>query len=180
MAMLSRFTTPRLAALSLRSKVALASAAPLISVVLLGVVSAMSLTSVRESSDQVERSHGVIADARQIAKLIVDLETSHRGYLITGSDEFLRTHGEASTRLGQELGGLRQLALGNWPQSERVNLLEGLLADWQAEVGEPGIAMRRRIGAAASSGGEARRRAMAEVGLLLEARKGLRYEDKPH
>lgn len=170
--MLSRFIASRLAASSLRSKVALASAAPLVLVVLLGIVSALSLTSVRESSDQVKHSYRVIARARQTAKLIVEVETGQRGYLLTGSDEFLQPYRKASESLGRTLAELQQTVRGDWVQVQRLLRLKGLMREWQTDVGEPEIALRRRLSAPADSDKGAPQRAMDEVGELLKARWG--------
>ena len=67
----SRLTERHRTRLSLRTKLAFASVVPLLLVVALGVVTAMSLRSVDQSGGRVKQTHAVIADARQIEKLVV-------------------------------------------------------------------------------------------------------------
>jgi len=171
-AMRSRLTIPRLAGLSLRTKVALASAAPLTLVVVLGLVSALSLSSVRESSEQVRSSHELIARGREVAKLIVDLQTAQRGYLITGYDEFLWPYCEANGDVAGRISELKQAVGEHAGQVERLEELEKMLDDWRADVGEPAIELRRSIADAVRAGGGAKREAMEEVGALLRTGAG--------
>ena len=59
-------------------------------VVTLAVVVLFNLADMRDQFSFVIRHDApVIANARHLSKLVVDMETGQRGFVITGKDEFL-------------------------------------------------------------------------------------------
>ncbi len=69
-------------------KIGLGSVGPLVLVVLLGSVTTLSIRSLSETRAWVEHTHEVIEGTLGIEKLILDLETGERGFLIAGKEEF--------------------------------------------------------------------------------------------
>ena len=49
----------------------------------------------RDFSFVIEHDAPVIANARHLSKLVVDMEAGQRGFVITGKDEFLKPYKEA-------------------------------------------------------------------------------------
>ena len=63
-------------------------AAPVILMVIVAYNSINNTSSMVEDSLWLAHTHEVIADANELIKLIVDMETGERGFLITGEVVF--------------------------------------------------------------------------------------------
>jgi len=70
--------------LSIKNKIVLGSCLSLVLVVILAFIANQSIKSLVETEKWVEHTHQVLEHASQIEKLIVDMETGERGYLIAG------------------------------------------------------------------------------------------------
>jgi signal transduction histidine kinase/CHASE3 domain sensor protein len=82
-------------------------------------------------------------EAEQLLRLMVDLETGKRGYLLTGDPTFLAPYEQAR----QELEGLlseAQDVAEDGMEDERVAAFGRLVHDWIANVSEPQIRARQR------------------------------------
>lgn len=97
-------------------------------------------------------------DAEQLLRLMVDLETGKRGYLLTGDRTFLAPYEQARS----ELEGLlteAQAVAENGMEDERVAAFGRMVHDWITDVSEPQIRARERhqvADPAASDEGKAR------------------------
>ncbi|MGB8510820.1 MAG: CHASE3 domain-containing protein [Pyrinomonadaceae bacterium] len=110
-------------------------------------------------SQWVEHTDEVIAQANLAEKLLVDIETGRRGYLLTGKPEFLEPYNEASTRVAPTFDRLRQLVSDNPVQTRRLDDIGAILPAW-LEYGHELIVLRDTGGdySARMAGGEGRRR----------------------
>ncbi len=82
-------------------------------------------------------------DAEQLLRLMVDLETGKRGYLLTGDRSFLEPYEKAR----RELEGLlseAQAVAENGMEDERVAAFGRLLHEWIENVSEPQIRARQK------------------------------------
>ncbi len=52
----------------------------------------INIGSLIETSKWVEHTHKVIVNSKRLEKLLVDMETGERGFLIAGKDEFLEPY----------------------------------------------------------------------------------------
>ena len=68
------------------------NAAVLIVLVLIGAVMFNTTRALQDSARLVAHTEEVIGDAEGIAKLVVDLETGQRGFLLTGDETFDLVH----------------------------------------------------------------------------------------
>lgn len=97
-------------------------------------------------------------DAEQLLRLMVDLETGKRGYLLTGDRTFLAPYEQARN----ELEGLlteAQVVAENGMEDERVAAFGRMVHDWITNVSEPQIRAREHhqvADPAASDEGKAR------------------------
>lgn len=78
--------------LNIKQKIMFGSTLALILVIVLSLVAYRSIGSLVETADWVKHTHQVISNASTIEKLIVDMETGQRGFLITGKQEFLEPY----------------------------------------------------------------------------------------
>jgi CHASE3 domain sensor protein len=65
-----------------------------------------AVTEERDSADQAIRSQEVIAAANRLERLVLDLETGQRGFLVTGKERFLQPWQGARDAYGRAADGL--------------------------------------------------------------------------
>ena len=82
-------------------------------------------------------------DAEQLLRLMVDLETGKRGYLLTGDRSFLAPYEQARRELEGLLTEAQDVA-ENGMEDERVAAFGRLLHDWIQNVSEPQILARQK------------------------------------
>ncbi|MFI8482170.1 response regulator [Pseudomonas sp. NPDC078700] len=80
----------------------------------------------------VEFTDQVITSASQSIKLTVDLETSLRGYLLTGEDSFLQPYEQARPLIKAELDNLKEMVKDNPDQTARLRRIQALHNDWDS------------------------------------------------
>jgi signal transduction histidine kinase/CHASE3 domain sensor protein len=82
-------------------------------------------------------------DAERLRRLMADLETGKRGYLLTGNPTFLEPYEKARTELASVLTEAKAVA-ENGMEDERVNAFERLVNEWIEKISEPQIAARKQ------------------------------------
>ena len=105
------------------------------------------LNLMQDTSEMVEHTHKVIADANRIIAAAVDMETGMRGFLLAGKEEFLEPYHQGDKNFHDTLAALQKTVNDNPPQ---VALLEEakntINENWEKKVVEPMLALRRQIG----------------------------------
>lgn len=118
---------------------------PIVVVSVYGFISFYSFSSLLETNKWVEHTHEVISSATEIEKLVVDLETGERGFLITGKDVFLEPYEAANEKLQNKIGQTKLLVSDNPSQVAVIEKVEKLLSRWLNDVAKREIAVRREI-----------------------------------
>jgi CheY-like chemotaxis protein/CHASE3 domain sensor protein len=91
----------------------------------------------------VERSQRVIGAANGASRLVADMESGMRGYLLSGDEGFLAPYLLAAPRIEAELQSLETLVAGDRMQGERVRRIANMQKQWQQYATEM-IARRRQ------------------------------------
>ena len=132
--------------LKTKPKILLGICSPLLLLVVLGAVAIYGINSIVATNQQVDHTHVVLGEAAAIVSSAVDMETGMRGYLLAGKDGFLSPYkgGETATYAG--IAALQETVNDNPAQVARLGEVEKVLRDWQKEVTEPTIKLRRDIG----------------------------------
>jgi CHASE3 domain sensor protein/CheY-like chemotaxis protein len=99
----------------------------------------------RQFAFVIEHDAPVIANARELQKLVVDMETGQRGFVITGKQEFLDPYENARTEFARLVKDEKALVSDNPPQVRRLERIEAAIEQWQIKAAKPEIAMRRKI-----------------------------------
>ena len=138
--------SPKFSNLKTKPKILMGILSPMILLFILGGVSISSVSSIVDTNKWVEHTNNVLGDAASIVGSAVDMETGMRGYLLAGEEGFLDpyTGGEKATYEG--IDALKQTVNDNPKQVERLEEVERILREWQEQVTEPTIALRREIG----------------------------------
>jgi len=134
----------------------------LLPLLLMAVLSALliwQVTRLLHVFEWVDHTDTVIAQANAAQKLLLDMETGKRGYLLSGDPEFLQPYEEAQGRVTPALNALTVLVRDNPAQEERLTTLKGLRAQWDADA-ERGIGRVRASGARAGERDDAGKRLM--------------------
>jgi len=103
----------------------------------------IGLSSLVSNTDWVEHTHSVITKSTEIEKLVVDIETGQRGFLVTGVDEFLEPYENGKVKLFQQLNDLKKTVSDNPAQVNKIERIEVLLKRWLVEIAEVNINSRR-------------------------------------
>ncbi len=131
--------------LKLKSKIIIGSSAPLLLVIILGILTTVSIRSLIQSNQWVDHTHKVIAEANSITASLVDCETGQRGFLVTGVEEFLEPYHSGKERLGTIISQLKQTVNDNPAQVKRLESIEADISTLLTKVMEPEISSRRVV-----------------------------------
>ena len=155
--------------LSLRMKVIIGGFTPLIFLVIVAVVALINVSAIVNSNKWVEHTYNVLSRAKGIVGSAVDMETGMRGYLLAGKEEFLDPYKGGEAKTYQSIKSLQETVDDNPKQVKRLGEVEKILKTWQADVTEPTIALRRKIGDA---------KTMNDMAKLVGEARGKKYFDK--
>ena len=155
--------------LSLRSKVLIGGLSPLVLLLIIGIVSITSIHSIVETNKWVVHTHEVIEQVTGVIGSAVDMETGMRGYLLAGKDSFLDPYKNGEKASYEQISILQDVVSDNPKQVKRLDEVNKVLKDWQNNVTEPAIALRRQIGDA---------KTMNDMAKLVGEERGKEYFDK--
>jgi diguanylate cyclase (GGDEF)-like protein len=146
----------------------------------LAVVAAMAVrgafSETTEASLRLEHSHEVIARAQRLAAAVAQAQSSMRGFVITGADDFLTPYAQADQEVAETRAKLLELLRDRPTQLARVRRAVDLYVDWQQHAAEPAILARRQqlmFGTGASPSGPTPEQ-------LVSSRQGKRRIDEFH
>ncbi|HEV7715668.1 MAG TPA: CHASE3 domain-containing protein, partial [Steroidobacteraceae bacterium] len=113
-----------------------------VAVVVIAFFSYQSLQNRSNTSERVSHTLEVILQLEAINSTLKDAETGQRGFLLTGSEDYLDPYTNAKAALPGILKVLRGLTPDNPRQQRRLDVLEQLAADKMEELAQT-IALRR-------------------------------------
>jgi PAS domain S-box-containing protein len=149
----------------LSRKPSLALGAALLLIVTAGAVSYQWIDSAIKSSRWADRSDKVVATADDLLLVIKRMDSSTRGFALTGNDFYLRTYPELRATLARDQAALRVLTIDDARQQQRLAEVERLCRERLA-FADRVIAVRRRDGLAAAAalyGSDAERRGSESI-----------------
>ena len=104
---------------------------PLLLVLVLGLILLSQLRHLLALLDSVEHTDAVIGQSHRVQLLLSNREASLRGFLITGSTEFLEPFTHSRDAVPRELRRLEALVPDNPPQGQRIVELRSLTSAWE-------------------------------------------------
>jgi signal transduction histidine kinase len=151
--------------LSLEARLVAASAVLALLVGGAFVILVLALSAHREATREAAESHDVTVEALTTQKLVVDVETGLRGYVITGNKEFLTPYNEARRELPRHLARLEQLAADEPAQRVRARNLAALIRQYIEEYAVPvlNFASRESLAAGRAASESEGKRRMNEI-----------------
>ncbi len=155
--------------LGTRDKVYLGVSAPLALLFIIGLIGVLTVNTITETSDRIEKVDTVLKQAADVSAAAVDMQTGMRGYLLAGQDEFLEPYNRGAATTFEKIDALAEQVADNPAQVKRLERAKQILQDWQTQVAEPAIALRRQIGDAET---------MNDMAKLVAQGTGKAYFDK--
>jgi CheY-like chemotaxis protein/signal transduction histidine kinase/CHASE3 domain sensor protein len=116
-----------------------------IMIALITGVNYQRITSLIETANWVSHTHVVISEAELIQKLMVDMETGQRGFLITGKEQFLEPFNSGKSNYLKTHSGLKQLVSDNPAQVIRLMEIDLLINRWLDVAAIPEMEIRRDV-----------------------------------
>ncbi len=132
--------------IGMRGKLITGIGVPVLMLTILGGISYTSLQSITSTYGQVDHTHKVINKANSIVAAAVDMETGMRGYLLAGKEDFLAPYAAGKKTFNEAITALQKTVNDNPPQVERLKQAEKTLIEWQTNVVNSNIELRRTIG----------------------------------
>jgi PAS domain S-box-containing protein len=109
-----------------------AVAPPLILLAAHAVLLSLLLLYWVRSGNWVQQSEQVIAKIYDLERLLVNMETGYRGYLLTQDETFLEPYNQAKARFGHAFKDVRALETDNPVQLRRLDEISTLFQSWSA------------------------------------------------
>ncbi|MGH3001102.1 MAG: ATP-binding protein [Gaiellaceae bacterium] len=147
--------------LSLVGRVSVLAAAVALAVGVMSVAALLAILSLRQTDAQEASSRDVTVAALRLENVSVDLDSSLRGYALSGSPRFLTLFQVARGRLPDAIGQLQRLVADDPAQRVRAQAAAGELRSYVSDYAEPVIEIARISRSDArgpAAGGEDKRR----------------------
>ncbi len=154
--------------LKTQTKILIGASSPLVLLVILAVIVIMNLTKIDNTNKMVDHTYNVLGKATAIIASAVDMETGMRGFLLAGKEEFLDPYKGGEKTFYAGLADLQKTVSDNPPQVARLQKVIDTIKDWQSNVTEPAISMRRQVGSTMT---------MDDIADLVGEARGKKYFD---
>ena len=105
-------------------------AIPVIMLMALAAILVSEILLLNVSLHWVDHSDQVIANARQLMRTIIEMDTALRGYHLTNDRTFLEPYDEARTKIPEQFDFIQQLTVDNPSQQQRLAQLHNLDLAW--------------------------------------------------
>lgn len=116
-----------------------------LALLIVGGISVRSLLDLGRQVDSVQHSYQIIEQAEHVLTNMLDVQSGQRGYIITGSEEFLDAYETSRIAAQQAVQQLRRVTAGNPVYLQDINELE-LQVERRLKLAEKLIAIRRTQG----------------------------------
>lgn len=134
--------------LQTRQKILLGFSVPLLLMIIIATVVYFSIGKMVDDAQWVQHTQQVIAGGQELNKLMIDMETGERGFLITGKEPFLEPFHAAQQIWDNKIANLKSLVSDNPAQVTRLEKIDQLEKNWLTHAASPEIEMRRKVGKA--------------------------------
>ncbi len=129
-----------------KPKILVGICSPLVLLLALGLVAIYNINTITKTAGWVDHTRVVLAESAAIVGSAVDMETGMRGYLLAGKEGFLDPYKAGQVATYEKIASLKQTVSDNPGQMARLDEVEKTLRQWQSDVTEPTIQLRRDIG----------------------------------
>jgi methyl-accepting chemotaxis protein len=90
-------------------------------------------------------TYKVINKAEELLASAIDMETSMRGFLLAGQEDFLEPYNRSSSIFFSKASALAKTISDNPAQVKLLGKIQATIRTWRKEIGDPMIALRRQV-----------------------------------
>jgi len=130
--------------------VQLALGAAILALLVVGAASYRSMVASRESNRWVRHTHEVLEKLQDLLSEMQNIESSYRGFVLTGSESYLESYRASTLSADQDRISLRNLTVDNPEQQRRIPTLQWLAAQ-RIQSAQAVIGLRRTMGLEAAA-----------------------------
>jgi PAS domain S-box-containing protein len=134
----------------LNRKIQLAFGSAILTLLVVGLISYRGMEVSSTSDRWVRHTHEVLENLHDLLSSMQNVESSYRGFILTGEDSYLAYYRAGVTSAGQYESTVRNLTLDNATQQNRLPALEALIAQ-EIRFGNTMIALRQGKGMEAAA-----------------------------
>ena len=131
--------------MKLRTQLVSAFSAIIVIICMLAGAAYHSTQTALEHAKMVAHTYEVLAGAHAIEKLVIDMDTGSRGFVLTGQEKFLEPFTKGKARYAETLAVLKQLVSDNPPQVSRLAAMDFQVQQWHKLGGGAEIVARRAL-----------------------------------
>ena len=131
-------------------KVQLGFGSAILALLVVGAASYRGVVVSSASTRWVRHTHEVLETLQDLQFAMESIESSSRGFVLTGNEDYLETYYSSRSRAAQDQSGLRSLTADNAQTQRRLSALEPLAAQ-QIQEAERVIGLRRGQGMEAAA-----------------------------
>jgi CHASE3 domain sensor protein len=135
---------------SFNRKLVFAFAPAIVVLLVVGAFSYRGMVVSSESDQWVRHSHEVLGNLQELLFAVASIESSSRGFVLTGEDSYLASDDANISSADQHLAAVRKLTTDNPDQQRQLAALERLVAQ-KIQFAEEAINLRRAKGLEAGS-----------------------------
>lgn len=129
----------------LRGRLLLVVGVPLLFAIAAGVALFLALRFAVSAQAEMREADRRLALAEQLRMLVVDSESSERGFALTGQQTYLSSFTESASDWHETLRQLRADLADNPDQVARIERMDALFTTWLTETAQPVISGRRDL-----------------------------------
>ena len=130
-----------------------------------------AIHSLRTTAEWVAHTQKAIGMANHLGKLMVDMETGERGFVISGDSKFLETHDDGEEQFAAEIIELKKQVADNPVQVALLDEIDQLKNKWLKIAVEPAILLRKKINKSGQSN-------IDDIAAFVKSGVGKRIMDK--
>ncbi|HZX15211.1 MAG TPA: CHASE3 domain-containing protein, partial [Thermodesulfobacteriota bacterium] len=126
-------------------KISLGFGLALLVLSIISVFSYLSITEFIKTNDMQQNIDDVSKNLERVFSQLKDVESSQRGYVITGQESYMEPYKVAIVSIDQGIKNLRELTADNPNQRRRLNTLESMISE-KLDFAKERIELRRNEG----------------------------------
>src|SRR6202049_5179669 len=112
----------------LNRKIQLAFGAPILVLLVAGAICYRGILATSESDRWVRHTHEVLEKLQNLVSGVESIESSSRGFVLTGEESYVRSYRAAILRAEQDEAAVRNLTVDNPRQQRQLPALEDAMA----------------------------------------------------
>lgn len=113
----------------------------------IAIIQYKSINSMMITSKRVDFTYSSMEKDNKLIKLLVDMETGERGFLMVGDEKYLEPYYNGKDEFAEVMASLKEQLVINPEQLARLKQIEKLERAWHQKAATPEIELRKSVNA---------------------------------